>query len=387
MSKSVHQIAVKGKDQTAGAFSSIQARAAAASARLRKMLGGALAAAGTYLGVRAISRTINELGNLSDLAMRAGTSVDELTRASTAFQIAGLPMSVEQLATAMQYMQKNTGQTGLGAFMETAKKISEINDGATRGKELVKNFGRAGLQLQPLVSNGKETVEQMRLLAILMPGVSDAAAKAGDEMADVQKVVSDGIHRMWLNVIGKLCRLWGEDFPGGVRAGALNAMNWVSYAMKKIYYTITKWGAQIGMAGQALFSWMTGDQSWDEAWDEYGRANEELEKEMDAQLARIEADREEFKKTLAKLDPDRLSNIINGEKGEGAATATQQRVTNELVLGGSNAARRMMILGPTFQTEMKKQTAELEKIRENTEKTADNTEESGENLEATDLGG
>ncbi len=364
MSKSQHQIVVKGKDETAGAFASIQARAAAASLKMRQMLGKAMAAAGAYLGVRSISRAINELGNLSDLAMRAGTSVDELTRASTAFQIAGLPMSVEQLATAMQYMQKNTGQTGLGAFMETAKKISEINDGAERGKELVKNFGRAGLQLQPLVSNGKETVEQMRLLAILMPGVSDAAAKAGDEMADAQKVVSDGIHRMWLNVIGKLCRLWGEDFPGGVRAGALNAMNWVSYAMKKIFYTITKWGAQIGMAGQALFSWMTGDQSWDEVWDEYGRANEELEKEMDAQLARIEADREEFKKTLAKLDPDRLSDIINGKKGKGAveATAIQQRVTNELVLGGSNAARRMMILGPTLQTEMKKQTQLLENI-------------------------
>ena len=364
MSKSQHQIVVKGIDQTAGAFASIQARAAAASLKMRQMLGKAIGAAGVYLGVRSISRAINELGNLSDLAMRAGTSVDELTRASTAFQIAGLPMSVEQLATAMQYMQKNTGQTGLGAFMETAKKISEINDGAERGKELVKNFGRAGLQLQPLVSNGKETVEQMRLLAILMPGVSDAAAKAGDEMADAQKVVSDGIHRTWLNVIGKLCRLWGEDFPGGVRAGALNAMNWVSYAMKKIYYTITKWGAQIGMAGQALFSWMTGDQSWDEVWDEYGRANEELEKEMDAQLARIEADREEFKKTLAKLDPDRLSDIINGKKGKGAvtATATQQRVTNELVLGGSNAARRMMILGPTLQTEMKKQTNEAQDL-------------------------
>ena len=73
MSKSQHQIVVKGKDETAGAFASIQARAAAASLKMRRMLGGALAAASTYLGVRSISRAINELGNLSDLAMRAGT--------------------------------------------------------------------------------------------------------------------------------------------------------------------------------------------------------------------------------------------------------------------------------------------------------------------------
>ena len=388
MSKSVHQIAVKGKDQTAGAFSSIQARAAAASARLRKMLGGALAAAGTYLGVRAISRTITELGHLSDLAMRTGTSVDELTRASTAFQIAGLPMSVEQLATAMQYMQKNTGKQGLGAFMETAKTIANINDGATRGKKLVENFGRAGLQLQPLVSNGADAVDKFQRLAALMPRVTDSAANAGDEIADAQTILGKGVQSLWQRAIGKICSYWAEDFPGGVRAGALNAVNWFESAMKKIFITLTRWGARIGQAGELLFNWLGNDYSWDQAWDEYVRSNEQMEKDMDAQLAKIEEDRAKYLEELSKVSVDDLANVFS-KKGQvgGGSGATSQRVTNELVLGGSNAARRMMILGPTFQTEMKKQTAELEKIRENTEKTADNTEESGENLEATDLGG
>ncbi len=388
MSKSVHQFEVRGVDKTAGAFSSVQSRAAAASAKLRKMLGGALAAAGAYLGVRAISRTINRLGELSDLAMRTGTSVDELTSSALAFQIAGLPMTVESMATALQYMQKNTGQKGLESFFVAAKKIAEINDGAARGKKLVETFGRAGLQLQPLVSNGADAVDKFRRLAALMPRVTDSAANAGDEIADAQKILGTGIQSLWQRTIGKVCSLWAEDFPGGVRAGALNAINWIEYTMKKIFNTITKWGAKIGQAGEALFNWLVNDYTWDQAWDEYDRVSEQLEKDMEAQRAKIEADREKYLEELRKASVDDLANVFAKKgAGGGSGAGASQRITNDLVLGGSNAARRMMILGPTFQSEMKKQTAELEKIRENTEKTAENTEDTGDNLEATDLGG
>ena len=54
MSTSTHNIAIRGKDQTATAFQSIQARAIAAGNRISKVMGGALAAAGAYLSVRAI---------------------------------------------------------------------------------------------------------------------------------------------------------------------------------------------------------------------------------------------------------------------------------------------------------------------------------------------
>lgn len=388
MSKSVHQFEVRGVDKTAGAFSSVQSRAAAASAKLRKMLGGALAAAGAYLSVRAISRTISRLGELSDLAMRTGTSVDELTRSALAFQIAGLPMTVESMATALQYMQKNTGQKGLESFFVAAKKIAEINDGAARGKKLVETFGRAGLQLQPLVSNGADSVDKFKRLAALMPGVTQAAANAGDEIADAQKILGVGVQSLWQRAIGKICSLWADQFPGGVRAGALNAVNWFESAMKKIFITLTRWGARIGQAGELLFNWLGNDYSWDQAWDEYVRSNEQMEKDMDARMEKVEADRKKFLEDLGKEDVDSLADLFGKKKGGGGGSgAASQRITNDLVLGGSNAARRMMILGPTFQSEMKKQTAELEKIRENTEKTAENTEDTGDNLEATDLGG
>ena len=61
---------------------------------------------------------------------------------------------------------------------------------------------------------------------------------------------------------------------------------------------------------------------------------------------------------------------------------TQTRISNDLIMGGSNAAMRLQLLGPTLQSESKKQTSLLEKIATNTEKTADNTEEtaSGEDM-------
>ena len=55
--------------------------------------------------------------------------------------------------------------------------------------------------------------------------------------------------------------------------------------------------------------------------------------------------------------------------------ARQTRISNDLILGGSNAATRLQILGPSLQSETKKQTSILERIAANTEKTADNTEE------------
>lgn len=96
MSSSTHQIKVKATDQTAGAFSSIQKRAAAVGSGIKNALGGALAAAGAYLGASAFVSGIKELGSLSDTAQQASVSVDELTKASTAMSILGIKgMGVE----------------------------------------------------------------------------------------------------------------------------------------------------------------------------------------------------------------------------------------------------------------------------------------------------
>lgn len=391
MSRSVHQIAVKGKDETGGAFASIQSRASAASAEIRSMLGGAIAAAGAYIGVRTISGTIQQLGQLSDLAMRTGSSVEDLTRAATAFQIAGLPLSVDALGRALMYLKKNTGKEGMEAFLSTAREIAAIGDGAKRGEALVKNFGRAGLELQPLVSGGAETVDNFAKLAALMPHVTQASANAGKAVADAQTLLSKGVQMLWQRAIGRICAMWGDDFPGGVRAGALNAVNWLEYALKKMFNSLNRWGTKIALAGQAIFNWLGNGYSWEQAWSEFGETNALLDADLDAQAAKIEKFRADYLATLKSVDLNALAKVFGGARrmgetiGEEAAKAAK-RVSNELILGGTNAAQKLAILGPTIQSETRKQTELLEKIAENTEKTADNTDEAADAYSATDLG-
>ena len=74
------------------------------------------------------------------------------------------------------------------------------------------------------------------------------------------------------------------------------------------------------------------------------------------------------------------------DAAQGLEMSRQTRISNDLILGGSNAATRLQILGPTLQSETKKQTSILERIAANTEKTADNTEDSGmsENMGVVD---
>ena len=119
MSKSTHQIAIKAVDQTGGAFKSIKSTAAATGASIKSMVGGALAAAGVGLGLKGLSDTISNLGKLSDLAMKTGASVEDLTRMATAFQVAGLDVSIDTLAKSFQYLEKNTGRKGSDGFFKT----------------------------------------------------------------------------------------------------------------------------------------------------------------------------------------------------------------------------------------------------------------------------
>lgn len=383
MSKSTHQIEVRGRDATGGAFSSIKNRAAATGAQIRKLVGGAIAGAGAYLGMRAIAGTVNELGRLSDLAMKTGASVGELTKMTTAFSVAGLDISVDTLAKSFQYLQKNTGKQGSAAFFETVEAIGKIEDPAKRGAEMVKNFGRSGMELAPLINGGEDVVRKFKLLTDIMPGVSDSAANAGDDFADAMTTLGRGARSLWMKVVGKICALWGEDFPGGVRAGALNAINYIEYFCKLSFNRLTKWGAQAGLAMQAVWNWAANDYSWEQAWEEFGVQNEYLTRDMDQQLAKIDQARAEYVSKLADVTVDDLANCFSKRAKANGLPAEKEteksyhstRISNDLIMGGSNAALRAQILGPTLQSEAKKQTALLEKIADSSEKTADAVEE------------
>lgn len=389
MSTSAHQMAITAKDKTAGAFQSVQARAAAAASRVAAVMGAAIAAAGAYLSVRALKGAVDELGKLSDLAMKSGTSVEALTKTSKAFQIAGLDIGVEQLAKSFQYLKKTTGEGGIDNFFATAEAISKIEDPAKRGAELVRNFGRAGLELQPLIDGGSEAIEKMKALAGVMPGVSTAAANAGDEAADAISTFLGRMKVAFLNVVGRIISYFVGDFPGGIRAGARLAAEYVITFAKQTLATIVHWSKNIA----ATLGWVKnvfteGFSGANEIWKE--QTDESL-REYEERMARYDKNLEAFKAKLAEANKAGAFNPFGDGKGfrkggaeEGGAGAAPPRITNDLVMAGSNAALRMTILGPTYQNEQRKQTALLEKIAKNTEATAENTD--GENYEATSLG-
>lgn len=388
MSNSTHQFKVKGVDATGKLFDTIGAKAKATGASIRAALGGALAAAGAYLSVRSVVGAVNQLGQLSDLAMKAGMSVEFLTKATTAFQVAGLNVSAESLVKAMQYMQKNTGKQGEGGFFELTKQIAAIPDAAQRAQAAVQVFGRSGLELLPLVNNGQAAIEKFQKLQSIMPGVSTAAANAGDAANDALTIFGKGAQSIMLKAVGKICALWGEEFPGGVRAGALNAINWLETFFKKAWAWFKKLGNYIGAFAGLITNAFDGGIG--EAWEIFSKQIDDTSNKYESRIEDINAQREDYKKTLAEMSVDDLANPFGKAGGASAAgeafgTAAAKRISNALIVGGSNQANKLAILGPQYQNETKKQTSLLEKIAKNTEKTAENTEEGGEQLAATDL--
>ena len=377
---------LKGADKTAAAFNSVKARAKATGAQIRSIMGGALAAAGAYLSLRSIGGAIGQLGQLSDLAMKAGTSVEFLTKATTAFQVAGLNVSAESLVKAMQYMQKNTGKQGEGGFFELTKQIAAIPDAAQRAQAAVQVFGRSGLELLPLVNNGQAAIEKFQTLQRIMPGVSSAAAAAGDAASDALTIFGKGAQTIGLKVVGKLCELFGQEFPGGVRAGALNAINWLETFFKKAYAYIAKYGTYVLSLGALVGDAFTKGPA--QAWELYTQTTAAADADFEKRMSAANEAREKYVADLKTVNVDDLAGAFGNKRnmelaGDALGAAAAKRISNQLISGGSNDVRKLQVFGPQYQNEQKKQTSILEKIAKNTEKTAENTD--GETYGVADL--
>lgn len=424
MSKSTHQIAIKAVDQTGGAFKSIKSTAAATGASIKSMVGGALAAAGAYLGFRAVKGGIDELGHLSDIAQKTSTNVAELTQAATAMNILGIQnMGVDQLAKSFDYLQKTTGRTGMSGFLETIGELGKIEDVAKRGQEAMKVFGRSGMEFMPLINAAKDGTSALQGVIAAMPGVPQAAADAGDDIADASAVIVSEFRSLWLQGIGAVCKLFSGALPSSARQGAAVVAAYMEYWVKNsvtivesAWARIQGFGSAVGSAIGSYFGAFAQNAKWHDwlamltpggalAKTLVGKITGEGNAFTDAldagvngwhqSMEEMERDFEEFEKTIdARADhlADRLDKAFNLERNyKKAAISTASRmsidsaggngtagsmkaVRNDLILGGSNAATKLQILGPSLQSEQKKTNALLEKVVQNTEKTAENTE-------------
>ena len=414
MSKSTHQFEIRGVDKSGPAFSSVKAKAAATGAQIKSMVGGAIAAAGAYLSFRAIKGGIDELGRLSDVAQKANVSVDALTGATAAFGALGIQMNVDGFAKSMQLLAKNTGRTGMEGFYQTIEEIGKVPDVSKRAEMAMKVFGKSGLEFMPLVNAADEGVDALRTVVAAMPKVSQAAANAGDGAADAMGFAVNQVKSLWLEGLGFLANKLNNDYTGDVRTAALAAGNALEYYTKiAVTKCITWWeklkahasaygetlGGIVGSVGEKVFG---SGGSWGDVWHSIHDATRNAVNEYDDRMEDIERIEAERVARFRKNYEDRALAIkhfadaynkaaitIDQRKKKDAASlelGKMTKISNDLVMGGSNAALKMQILGPTYQSEQKKQTALLEKIATNTEKTADNTEEtfSGFDFERVD---
>lgn len=401
MSRSTHQFEIKGVDKSAGAFGSIKGRAAATSAQIRSMVGGAIAAAGAYLSFRAIAGGVNELGHLSDVAQKTSTDVGELTRTAAAFSALGVNMGVDQIGKAFDYMAKSTGRTGMEGFYQTIAELGKIPDVSDRAQAAMKVFGRSGMEFMPLINAADTSVEALQTVVNAMPAVPQSAADAGDAMSDAMGFAAKQVKSIWLQGLGAICGWFDNEYSGGVREASLTAGNYMEYYAKmavtkclawyqKIQEYLKRFGDYVGaFVGAIMGGGGLGDalemasQAWDQALRQYDDVAAEIDATEAARTARFKREFEERAIAIEKFQGayDKAAISIAkrqekaAEKTEAEEVARQTRISNELILGGSNAATRLQILGPTLQSESKKQTAILERIAANTEKTADNTEE------------
>lgn len=388
-------LVINGVDRTGGAFASVGARAAAAGAQLKSVLGGALAAAGAYLGFRQVIGGINELGHLSDVAQKTNTSVDDLTQTAGAMNILGIQnMGVEQFAKAMDYMQKTTGRVGMEGFYQTVSELAKIEDTAKRGQEAMRIFGRSGMEFMPLINGAEGGVQALQGVISVMPAIPQSAADAGDAVSDAMSIASNGLKSIWLQAIGAVCGWFDDQFVGGIRSAALMAFAWLEYYVKttvsKVVYhfgQMQNFMSEVGSFVGTFFGALTNGASMSEAIDmastDYSKtraANLDDEKaELDSIQKRQDAWRATYEERMAKIAEfqrnydqaaTRKRQPIDLNNAQASAKKSP-RLQNKLVMGDSNEARKVATFGPTLQSETKKQTKLLERIAKNQEEKND----------------
>lgn len=394
---------VNGIDKTGAAFRSVKNRAAVTSAQIRSMVGGALGGIGAYFSFRAIKGGIDELGHLSDVAQKTGTSVDDLTRTTSALSALGVNMGVDQLGKAFDYMAKATGRSGMEGFFKTVDELGKIDDVAQRAQAAMQIFGRSGMEFMPLINAADDSIDALRTVVNAMPAIPQSAANAGDAMSDAMGFAANQVKSIWLQGLGTISGWFDNEYKGGVREASLQAGNFLEYYTKiavskcltlyrKLQNGLKAWGEGIGAflggAYEKMFGsggtwgnvWKQTTQAFTGALDEYEEESKKLDAIEAQRTARFEREYENRKIAIEKFQGayDKAAVSIEGRKGRGASDEEElkrrQRISNDLIMGGSNAATRLQLMGPQFQNEAKKQTAILEKIARNTEKTADNTE-------------
>lgn len=259
---------VKGVNKTGKVFKEIAASAARVG-KTAALVGGA-AFGGAAV---AFAATAKALGHLSDVAMQAGASADEITRLSSAMGVLGIKSQTpEALAAAFQKMTKSIGETGVGGFKKAIAAIAQMETAEKRSAAAMAVFGKSGLDFMPLIeAAAKDGVSALEDVMAGMPGISDAAANAGDAVADAMQIMTDGSKALWSEAVGSIAKMADEHFAGGIREAAMKANAYVEYYVTMFWRSCVATFENIQKAYTALSAdWgNTFSQTFKFLWDSF----------------------------------------------------------------------------------------------------------------------
>lgn len=262
------KLKVSAVDATARVFKNIASSAARVTGSIAKWGAAAGGVAGGALAV-----TVNKLSKLSDVAQSAGATTEELTKLSGALSILGVKGSApEELAAAFQRMTKTTGEVGVEGFHKMIREISKLPTITERSEAAMKVFGRAGLQFMPAIEGAaRNGIGALKDVEAAMPGISQAAAEAGDRFSDATTIMAKAAAKIWNEGIGKVAELIDSKFTGGVRTAALVCAAQMEYfakaawayikpfftnfseSCKQLAETVTQWAGNVATIIGGIF--------------------------------------------------------------------------------------------------------------------------------------
>lgn len=287
------------------------------------------------------------------------------------------------------------------------------------------------MELLPVVNASNDAAKAIKDVSSGLSGIPAKTAAAGDRASDAMKTITNAAKSIWLRFVGVVLDFLDVKLPGGTREAANKAAVYMEYSAKlaKRYLkavaddfggffkgiieagawameSLVRYMGSMAKVGGKIFVDMfkgtaenlwfgkDNDMSFAAMFARAGgdKANETLEARMrgvvdlateflkDVKTEDLEAWRKQSLEDARKsaeaaekgLGRDGTIPIKETaeEIGEAAAKAAH-RVTNELIMGGTNASNRLAILGPSFQNEQRKQTEVLKEIAKNTAKTAE----------------
>lgn len=262
-----------GAGQVGSEFSKVQA--------VISKLNAVLGALGVTLSAGALARATQQAINTADaagkLAQKVGVAVDQLSKLSVAAKLNDL--SMQQLAEGLKNMSRYLVESGQGdkspeqALTDLADTFQKMPDGMQKTALAMKVFGRAGIEMIPLLNQGKSGIEGM------MREAEELGVVVGPRFAANAETFNDNLARMKFLVEGVFLRFADTILPDLVKfsellldlAKAFEGHTKLVNAMTLAYQV---WATQVALVWNALS--MIAGKSPQEALDNFKKRLEEI---------------------------------------------------------------------------------------------------------------